>query len=117
MTMINTHTIDLDRSELVLDPLTDGELFAERPPIVIDNNTGPMVVVSTDRLIALEMMVFASLEPGADVVQLDAPIDLIDHLASQEMAPSLVLAAAPLVEATERLLDQLGYCDVAVLAI
>lgn len=117
MTMINTLTIDLDRSELVLDPLTDGELFAERPPIVIDNNTGPMVIVSPDRMIALELVVFAGLQPDADLVQLNAPIDLIDHMASHEVLPSLVLTSAAFVEATERVLDQLGHRDIAVIAI
>lgn len=117
MTMMNTLTIDLERSELVLDPLTDGELFSERPPVVIDNATGPMVIVSTDRMVALEMMVFAGLDPDDDLVQVETPGDLAERMTSHGLTPSLVLTSAALVEATERVLDQLGHHDIAVIAI
>jgi len=117
MTMTNTNIIDLDRSELVIDPLSEAELFASQEPALLDQFSGPMVVVSPDRLVSLELILFADLVPQDDVVHVDSPDEIASYFAVSDVQPSLCLVAHGFVEETRRVLGQLGLGAVAVIAI
>lgn len=117
MTMTKSFTIDLDRSELTIDLQSEADVFEPAETTVTAEGQGPLVVVSKDRLVSLELTVFTGLSLQNDIVQLDAARDIAAHIAVCDVLPSLFMVAASVMAETRTVLAKLGLDHIDVIAI
>lgn len=117
MTMTsNALTIDLDQRTLVLEGLATDHAIGNDRQTMPEAAPGPMVMISTNRLALLELMVFAELDPGDDVVHLTSPNEIVDHLTQASTIPCLFMVDADMVEATRAELARVSLAHVPIIA-
>jgi len=108
--------IDLANSGATVDPESNEHAMEYAQPVVTPSDHGPMAVVSKDRSVSLELILFADLEIDSDVLHLDDASDITSHIASCEVLPSLFLVDRPMVVETQAILGELGL-DIDIIAI